>query len=72
MPREVIQYVEDGRNPDVYTREFVEVAVKQNQLLHGKVEAMKGFRDTLVEEVEAAFPELAVELGRIVEGTGGK
>jgi hypothetical protein len=67
----VIQYVEDGRNPDIYTREFVEIVVKQNQFMNGKTTAFGKFRDVLAEQVEAAFPELTGEVAKIVEGTGG-
>jgi len=71
LPREVIQYVEDGRNPDIYTREFVEIVVKQNQFMNGKATAFGRFRDVLAGQVEVAFPELTGEVTKIVEGTGG-
>ncbi|KAI5852131.1 mediator complex, subunit Med10 [Tricharina praecox] len=72
LPREVIQYVEDGRNPDIYTREFVELVVKQNQFMNGKRRAFKRFRDVLAAQMEVSFPELMEEVGKIIEGTGGK
>ncbi|KAF8543931.1 mediator complex, subunit Med10, partial [Trichophaea hybrida] len=71
LPREVIQYVEDGRNPDIYTREFVELVVKQNQLMNGKRRAFARFRDVLAQQMEARFPELKEEVRKVVEGTGG-
>ena len=56
LPPEVIDYVEDGRNPDIYTREFVESAQKLNMLLKGKSEAFGDFTDVLGEElVEGGF-----------------
>src|SRR3954468_13980433 len=39
IPPELIQYVDNGRNPDIYTREFVELARKGNQTMKGKMEA---------------------------------
>lgn len=62
IPPEIIEYVEDGRNPDIYTREFVELAQKQNQYLKGKSEAFAGFRDVLAEEIVKAIPELKEEV----------
>ena len=53
LPPEVIDYVEDGRNPDIYTREFVESAQKLNMLLKGKSEAFCDFTDVLGEELVA-------------------
>lgn len=41
FPLDVVDYIENGRNPDVYTREFVELLAKQNQYLNGKMKAMK-------------------------------
>lgn len=72
LPREVIQYIEDGRNPDIYTREFVELVVKQNQLMNGKRQAFARFRDVLAQQMKARFPELKEEVRKVVEGAGGK
>ncbi|MCJ1262321.1 RNA polymerase II mediator complex subunit [Lobaria immixta] len=68
IPPEIIEYVEDGRNPDIYTREFVELAQKQNQYLKGKSEAFAGFRDVLAEEIVKAIPELKEEVEKRIEG----
>lgn len=51
VPPEIIDYIEDGRNPDIYTREFVELVQKNNMYLKGKSEACRGFRDVLAEEL---------------------
>jgi mediator of RNA polymerase II transcription subunit 10 len=68
----VIQYVEDGRNPDIYTREFVELVAKSNQLMNGKRRAFRRFRDVLAAQMEVGFPELQEEVGRVLENTGGR
>ncbi|KAK9464263.1 transcription factor subunit Med10 of mediator complex-domain-containing protein [Lipomyces arxii] len=70
VARELIQYVEDGRNPNVYTREFVELLVKQNQFVNGKMRAMRDFRDVLADQVRIAYPELAEEVDKVIENTG--
>jgi hypothetical protein len=72
LPREVIQYVEDARNPDIYTREFVELVAKSNQLMNGKRRAFRRFRDVLAEQIEAGFPELREAVSKVQENTGGK
>ncbi|MCJ1226900.1 RNA polymerase II mediator complex subunit [Toensbergia leucococca] len=68
IPPEIIDYVEDGRNPDIYTREFVELAQKGNQYLKGKSEAFAAFRDVLAEEIVRAMPEMKAEVGRVMAG----
>ncbi|KAI9692749.1 MAG: RNA polymerase II mediator complex subunit [Bogoriella megaspora] len=71
IPPEIINYVEEGRNPDIYTREYVESVQKHNQLLKGRSEAMARFRDVLGREMMGAMPETEGQVRRIVEGTGG-
>ncbi|KAI9874337.1 MAG: RNA polymerase II mediator complex subunit [Pleopsidium flavum] len=72
IPPEIIAYVEDGRNPDIYTREFVELVQKGNQYLKGKTEAFASFRDVLAEEMSSAMPEVRGEVERVLEATCGK
>ncbi|KAK6331109.1 RNA polymerase II mediator complex subunit [Orbilia brochopaga] len=72
IPREVIGYVEHGRNPDIYTREFVELAIKQNQYLNGKQRAFMDFRDVLAEHINTTFPELRENVDEVLQNTGGR
>ncbi|MCJ1313227.1 RNA polymerase II mediator complex subunit [Agyrium rufum] len=73
IPPEIIQYVDEGRNPDIYSREFVELVQKGNMLLKGKTLALRGFADVLGEEVGRTWPELrgaVEEMGRRAGGVG--
>ncbi|KAL6866960.1 transcription factor subunit Med10 of mediator complex domain-containing protein [Trichoderma novae-zelandiae] len=71
VPPELLEYVENGRNPDIYTREFVELVRRGNQLMRGKVSAFASFRDVLAEQMSAAMPELREDVRRVLEATGG-
>ncbi|KAL9610022.1 MAG: hypothetical protein Q9167_005236 [Letrouitia subvulpina] len=71
IPPEVVQYVDEGRNPDIYTREFVELVVKGNQYLKGKGEAFAGFRDLLAEEMRMAWPDMEGEIEGVVGSGNG-
>lgn len=71
VPPELLEYVEAGRNPDIYTREFVELVRRRNQVLRGKSNAFGQFRDVLAADVLAAMPELRDDVRMVVEGTGG-
>ncbi|KAL6885018.1 transcription factor subunit Med10 of mediator complex domain-containing protein [Trichoderma longibrachiatum] len=71
VPPELLEYVENGRNPDIYTREFVELVRRGNQLMRGKVTAFSSFRDVLAEQMSAAMPELRDDVRRVLEATGG-
>ncbi|KAI9887524.1 MAG: RNA polymerase II mediator complex subunit [Watsoniomyces obsoletus] len=72
IPPEVIEYVESGRNPDIYTREFVELVQKSNEHMRGKMLAFGSFRDVLAEEIGSGLPELKEEVERVVRETGGR
>ncbi|KAL6713332.1 RNA polymerase II mediator complex subunit [Lecanora helva] len=68
LPPEIIEYIDQGRNPDIYNRELVEAVQKSNQYLKGKSEAFAGFRDMLAEEIVRAKPESENEVRRVVGG----
>lgn len=71
IPPELIQYVEGGRNPDIYTREFVELVRRSNQMMRGKQQGFASFRDVLAAEMEKAMPELRDDAARVVAATSG-
>lgn len=65
IPTDLLNYIQDGRNPDIYTREFVEVVRKINQYLNGKSLAFEKFRDILAASIKQEFPELTNEVDMI-------
>ncbi|KAL2270465.1 hypothetical protein VTJ83DRAFT_2649 [Remersonia thermophila] len=71
IPEPLIHYVENGRNPDIYTREFVELVRRMNQLARGKAHAFAAFRDVLAREMAAALPEVRDDVRRVLQATGG-
>lgn len=72
LPVEVIDYVQEGRNPDIYTREFVELVMKINQMHKGKTEAFGDFRDILAREFVGAVPDMRGPVEKVVGVSGGK
>lgn len=70
LPPEIVDYIDQGRNPDIYTRELVEAVQRSNQYLKGKSEAFAGFRDVLAEEMIKAIPECKGDVERILAGSG--
>lgn len=72
IPPEVIEYVERSRNPDIYTREFVELVQRLNQKLKGRAEAYAQFRDALAREFAGAVPDAKDDVWCVVEATGGR
>ena len=67
IPPEIVDYVDSGRNPDIYTREFVELVQKSNQYLKGRSEAFTRFRDELAEEMVKAWPEMKMDVENVLQ-----
>ncbi|EPY53668.1 mediator complex subunit Med10 [Schizosaccharomyces cryophilus OY26] len=66
ISQDVLEYVEQGRNPDVYARQFSELVQKDNQYVHGKFLAMENFQQTLAEEIISAYPHLKNDVDDIL------
>lgn len=71
LPPELIEYVQSSRNPDIFTRDFVESTMKYNQDLKGKTEAFRQFRDALAKTMLTHIDGMDDDIHRIVENTGG-
>ena len=72
LPLDIIQYVERGKNPDIYTREFVELVMKLNQVQKGRSQGYADFRDILAKEMASAIPDMREDVRSVVHATGGK
>lgn len=69
VPIDVLSYIEDGRNPDIYTREFVEVTARTNARLKGKMLGFAKLRDILGKKLVEEFPHLKGEVEDIKNRT---
>ncbi|KAL3817866.1 hypothetical protein ACJIZ3_003771 [Penstemon smallii] len=49
--------IDDGKNPDEFTRDVLNGCIAKNQITKGKTDAFKGLRKHLLEELEQAFPD---------------
>ncbi|XP_040988048.1 mediator of RNA polymerase II transcription subunit 10b-like [Juglans microcarpa x Juglans regia] len=57
VPMEVLNLIDDGKNPDEFTRDVINSCISKNQITKGKTDAFKGLRRHLLEELEQAFPD---------------
>ncbi|GLT71910.1 hypothetical protein SLA2020_438940 [Shorea laevis] len=57
VPMEVLNLIDDGKNPDEFTRDVINSCIAKNQITKGKTDAFKGFRRHLLEELEQTFPD---------------
>ncbi|XP_044484155.1 mediator of RNA polymerase II transcription subunit 10b-like [Mangifera indica] len=57
VPMEVLNLIDDGKNPDEFTRDVINNCIAKNQVTKGKTDAFKSLRKHLLEELEQAFPD---------------
>ncbi|KAE9451917.1 hypothetical protein C3L33_16196, partial [Rhododendron williamsianum] len=60
--------IDDGKNPDEFTKDVLNECIAKNQITKGKADAFKGLRRHLLEELEQAFPD-EVESYREIRAT---
>ncbi|KAK3810933.1 MAG: transcription factor subunit Med10 of mediator complex-domain-containing protein [Benniella sp.] len=57
VPWEVLSYIEDGKNPDLFSKSFIEAVAGENQFTNGKITALKSFEDALTQNLGSVFPD---------------
>ncbi|GER30002.1 mediator of RNA polymerase II transcription subunit [Striga asiatica] len=57
VPLEVLNLIDDGKNPDEFTRDMLNGCIAKNQITKGKTDTFKSLRKHLLEELEQAFPD---------------
>ncbi|KAH8707607.1 mediator of RNA polymerase II transcription subunit 10 [Phaeosphaeriaceae sp. PMI808] len=72
IPPEVTNYVENSRNPDIFTREFVETVQRMNQMLKGRSDALQMLQEQIAWQLTNVIPELKEDVAKAVESSGGK
>ncbi|XP_058201801.1 mediator of RNA polymerase II transcription subunit 10b-like [Rhododendron vialii] len=68
VPMQVVNLIDDGKNPDEFTKDVLNECIAKNQITKGKADAFKGLRRHLLEELEQAFPD-EVESYREIRAT---
>lgn len=57
VPLEVFDYIDTGRNPQLYTKDCMEKAVAKNEEVKGKIDAYRMFKARLMVELSGVFPK---------------
>jgi len=56
VPYEVLSYIDQGRNPQLYTRDCLEKAKLKNEEVKDKISALQQFKDSLVRDLKGSMP----------------
>ncbi|RIA81819.1 transcription factor subunit Med10 of mediator complex-domain-containing protein [Glomus cerebriforme] len=57
VPLEVIEYIDEGRNPDKFMIDYVEEVMEESASMNVKNEAIQDFSKLLLEQLQESFPE---------------
>lgn len=60
VPFEVFEYIDQGKNPQLYTKDCIEKALSKNEEVKGKIDAYRKFKSNMLVELQKTFPS---ELG---------
>uniref|UniRef100_A0A5S6QUL2 Mediator of RNA polymerase II transcription subunit 10 n=1 Tax=Trichuris muris TaxID=70415 RepID=A0A5S6QUL2_TRIMR len=67
VPIELLEYVDSGKNPQLYTRDCIERTLARNRELNGKIDQYKKFRCMLLNELTEEFPKETIQYRTIRE-----
>lgn len=67
---EIVDYVDDGRNPDIFTRDFVENVQRGNAVINGKQKAFKDFSEVFAQVLKEGMPDLTRHVDRVMDNAG--
>nr|XP_039271622.1 mediator of RNA polymerase II transcription subunit 10-like [Styela clava] len=57
IPLEVFDYIDDGKNPQLYTKHCIEKALTKNEDVKGKIEMYQKFQQELLSQLSTVYPE---------------
>jgi mediator of RNA polymerase II transcription subunit 10 len=52
----IFSYIDQGRNPQLYTKDCIEKALTKNEQVKGKIDAYRKFKAHLLVELNSVFP----------------
>lgn len=52
----VLSYIDQGRNPQLYTKDCIEKALAKNEQVKGKIDAYRKFKANMLLELSRTFP----------------
>jgi mediator of RNA polymerase II transcription subunit 10 len=55
IPPEVFDYIDQGKNPQLYTKDCMEKALTENESVRGKIDGYRTFKSLLTAELGKVF-----------------
>eukprot|EP00126_Sphaerothecum_destruens_P015400 Sdes_comp9396_c0_seq1m857 len=57
VPAQILDYIDQGRNPDLYMRDCLQETLSLKETTLGKVEAYKAFHSSLQQSMQEVIPQ---------------
>jgi len=57
VPLDVFDYIDSGKNPQLYTKDCIEKALMKNESVKGKIDVYRKFRQELIKQLSKIYPE---------------
>ncbi|GFN80024.1 mediator of RNA polymerase ii transcription subunit 10 [Plakobranchus ocellatus] len=70
VPMEVFDYIDQGQNPNLYTKNCLEKALAKNERVKGKTDNLKRFKAMLLVELSKVFPSEMEMYRALKQGRG--
>ena len=67
---EIVDYVDDGRNPDIFTRDFVELVQRGNAVVNGKKQAFRDFSHVYAKALKEGIGGVDKHVDMIMDNAG--
>lgn len=55
VPLSVFDYIDQGKNPQLYTKDCIEKALNKNEEIKGKIDVYRKFKTNLMVELQKTF-----------------
>lgn len=69
VPFEVFDYIDQGKNPQLYTKDCIEKALTKNEEVKGKIDSYRKFKMNMMLELRKTFPN-EIDKYRVLRGDG--
>ncbi len=67
---EIVDYVDDGRNPDIFTRDFVELVQRGNAVVNGKKQAFRDFSQVYAKALKEGIGGVEKAVDLVMDNAG--
>lgn len=65
-------YIDQGRNPQLYTKDCIEKALAKNEQVKGKIDAYRKFKANMLLELSRTFPNELNKYRALRQGLGSE